>query len=83
MEFVINLTNAMSLPMVAFTVVVLGCIPASVIAYFTFRSAHEKLKLNHETDIVKIETNHREIMAKIKSNDPKMIEAQPANYDNA
>ena len=70
----IALVDAMSVPFVLFTFVVLGAPTAWFITVKVSASRHEARALAHQEKMKGLEASHAEALAKIKSNDPKMIE---------
>lgn len=70
----IELVNAMSMPFVAFTFVVFGAPAVFFITIKISRATHEYRALKHQEEMKRMEASHAEVLAKIRSNDPKMIE---------
>ena len=70
----IDFVNAVSPSFVALIFVLCGCPTVWFIGIKIKQSSHEARLLKHTETMKQMEGNHAEALAKIKSNNPKMIE---------
>ena len=70
----IDFINAVSWPFVALIFAIFGGVTIWIVSGLTARGAHEAREMAHREKMAQMPLTHGEALAKIKSNDPKMIE---------
>ena len=70
----IDFINAVSWPFVALAFAIFGGASVWLVAVLSARGAHEAREMRHQEVMAQMPLTHGETLAKIKSNDPKMIE---------